>query len=110
VDTPFYRSFLLFDPAEVMPRVSQPILIVQGGLDKQVLPYHGDHLLELANARKGKNRQADLSKIANVNHLLVVATTGEPSEYTQLKEPVVSADVTNAVAAWLQKATAAAGR
>ncbi len=110
VDTPFYRSFLLIDPAEIITRVSQPILAVQGGLDKQVLPYHGDHLLELAHARKGKNRIADLSKIDNINHLLVSATSGEVAEYDELKDPVVSPDVTQAISAWLQKVIPGSGR
>ena len=35
-DTPWFRSLLTFDPAAIMPRVKQPMLIVQGDLDTQV--------------------------------------------------------------------------
>ena len=35
-----------------MTNVKQPILILQGALDKQVLPYHADKLAELARGRK----------------------------------------------------------
>ena len=51
-DTPWFRSFLAFDPAKVMSDVRQPILIVQGERDKQVPPQHADKLGELARARK----------------------------------------------------------
>ena len=46
------RSLLLFDPAEVMPRVRQPMLILHGELDKQVPPHHAKRLAEMAAARK----------------------------------------------------------
>ena len=36
VDTPLYRSFLLFDPAQAMARVRQPMLIIQPALDREV--------------------------------------------------------------------------
>ena len=35
-DTPWFRSFLLFDPAKVMTKVRKPILILQAGLDREV--------------------------------------------------------------------------
>ena len=35
-----------------MPRVRQPVLIVQGELDKQVPPHHAKRLAEMAAARK----------------------------------------------------------
>ena len=38
-DTPWFRSLLQFDPAKVMPKVKQPILIIQGDLDTQVAPH-----------------------------------------------------------------------
>ena len=37
-DTPWFQSFLAFDPARTMPDVKQPVLIVQGELDTQVAP------------------------------------------------------------------------
>ena len=38
VDNPEFLSILTFDPAKVVPRVRQPILVVQGALDTQVEP------------------------------------------------------------------------
>ena len=34
-DSTWFRSLLLFDPAKVVPRVKQPILIIQGDLDSR---------------------------------------------------------------------------
>ena len=48
----WFRSLLLFDPAQVMPHVKQPILIVQGDLDNAGAAAHADKLAELARARK----------------------------------------------------------
>ena len=77
-DTPWFRSLLLFDPAAVMPKLKQPILIVQGDLDTQVEPHHADKLAELARARKkaptGRSRARP-----GLNHLFVPAKTGDVS-------------------------------
>jgi hypothetical protein len=41
-------------------------------------------------------------KVPGVNHLLVPATTGEPDEYSGLKDKNVSVDVSRAIVSWLQ--------
>ncbi len=101
-ETPWFQSFLAFDPAKVMPDVEQPILIVQGSLDTQVPPDHADKLEALARTRK-KNGGVDVVKVAGVNHLLVPATTGEVEEYDRLGNVSVSPAVTNAITAWLKR-------
>jgi dipeptidyl aminopeptidase/acylaminoacyl peptidase len=93
---------LLFDPAKVMPKVKQPILIVQGDLDKQVFPHHADTLGELARARK-KAGPVELVHLSGVNHLLVPATTGEVSEYASLPEKTISPVVPKTIGEWLKK-------
>jgi uncharacterized protein len=92
VDSPWYRSLLLFDPAQVMPRVRQPVLIVHGELDKEILPHHARRLSELANARK-KAEPAGVAVIPKLNHLLVPAITGDVAEYASLPEKRISAEV-----------------
>ena len=52
-DTPWFYSFLTFDPERAMNDTRQPVLIVQGELDTQVQPHHADKLAEFARARKG---------------------------------------------------------
>jgi uncharacterized protein len=101
-DSTWFRSLLLFDPAKVMPKVKQPILIVHGNLDKQVLPHHADNLTKVARARK-KAPPVELVHLPDINHLLVPAETGAVSEYPVLKDKTVSPAVVRAIVDWLKK-------
>jgi uncharacterized protein len=101
-DTPWFHSYLSFDPIKVMKDVRQPILIVQGELDTQVAPHHADKLAEAARARK-RNVGVEMVKVPGVNHLLVPAKTGEVSEYGTLADNKVSSDVTSAISLWLAR-------
>jgi pimeloyl-ACP methyl ester carboxylesterase len=100
-DTPWFQSFLAFDPAKVMRDIRQPVLIVQGELDTQVAPANAGRLEALAGQRK--NRPAPhVVRVSGVNHLLVPATTGEADEYPNLPDKSVSAEVSKAIVSWLQ--------
>ena len=101
-DTPWFRSLLVFDPAAVMPKVKQPILIVQGSLDTQVPPHHAERLAELARKRK-KSPPVQVSTITGINHLLVRAKTGAVAEYPELKEKVVVTEAVAAIADFMRK-------
>jgi pimeloyl-ACP methyl ester carboxylesterase len=103
-DTPWFYSFLTFDPEKAMNDTRAPVLIVQGELDTQVQPYHADKLAELARARRGK-ALVEVVKVPGVNHLLVPAKTGDISEYGTLgPDAQVSKPVTAAIAAFMSKA------
>ena len=102
VDNPEFQSILQNDPARIMPDVRQPLLIVQGELDRQVDPSNADRLEALARKRKG-SPPVEVVKLPGVNHLLVPATTGEVDEYGKLTDKQVSPLVTNALASWLKK-------
>jgi pimeloyl-ACP methyl ester carboxylesterase len=108
-DTPWFVSFLTFDPARVMRDVDQPLLIVQGELDTQVPPHHAEKLEALARSRK---RKVDVSvlKVPGVNHLLVPAKTGEVSEYGTLggAKAEISPAVPAGIGSWLAKTLGAA--
>lgn len=101
-DTPWFRSFLEFDPADVMPRIRQPILIIQPELDRQVPTHHGERLIEMARQRK-RQAEAELVTIPAINHLLVPAETGEVGEYPFLKQKTISPQVAQRIADWLAK-------
>jgi hypothetical protein len=101
-DTAWFRSFLQYQPAKVMERVRQPILIVQGELDRQVRPHHAEKLAEMAKARKRK-APVEIVQLPGINHLLVRAATGEISEYPELKEKTVVPEVAERIAEWLRK-------
>ena len=101
-DTPWFKSLLEYDPAKIMPRVSQPILIVQGDLDTQVPPHHAEQLAELARQRK-KAPPVEAVHLPGVNHLLVKATTGEADEYPTLANRQIASDVATTIADWLRR-------
>jgi pimeloyl-ACP methyl ester carboxylesterase len=104
-DTPWFYSFLTFDPEKALGETRQPVLIVQGELDVQVQPYHADKLAEFARARKGDKQPVEVVKVPGINHLLVPAKTGDLSEYGTLgPDAHVSPQVTSAIAAFLTKA------
>ena len=100
-DTPWFHSFLAFDPARIMRDVEQPLLVVHGQIDGQVAPSNADSLEQLARARR--RGSVEVVRVPGVNHLLVPATTGEIDEYGTLPDRTVSAAVTGALATWLQK-------
>ncbi len=103
-DTPWFHSLLAFDPAKVMPNIKQPILIVQGDLDKQAFPAYADRLADMARQRKPPaGKSVTIVHVPGVNHLLVPAKTGETAEYAQLPDRTVSKDVLAAIATWLGK-------
>ena len=106
-DTPWFKSFLAFDPAKVVSGISRPLFVVQGQLDRQVPASNADRLEELA--RRRKNTTVEVARIPGVNHLLVPATTGEVDEYATLKDTQVSPLVSSAIVDWLKR-TSAAGR
>jgi dipeptidyl aminopeptidase/acylaminoacyl peptidase len=101
VNDPEFQSLLANDPAKIVPKVKQPLLIVQGELDTQIDPSNASRLDELAKSRK--NAQSELVNVPGVNHLLVPAKTGEADEYATLKSERVSPAVTGAINAWLKK-------
>ncbi len=104
-DTPWFRSFLVYDPAKVVKDVRQPILIVHGELDREIVPANADKLAAIAKARKGRAGAATtLVKIPGINHLLVPAQTGETEEYGRLADRTVSPGATSAIGAWLKEA------
>lgn len=108
-DTPYFQSFLAFDPAKIIKSAEQPLLIVQGMLDKQVPADHADKLEAMARQRKATAR-VEVVKVPGVNHLLVPSTTGEVDEYVRLSSSAISTDVTAALTSWLGQTLAARSR
>jgi fermentation-respiration switch protein FrsA (DUF1100 family) len=103
-DTPWFYSFLTFDPEKAMNETRQPVLIVQGELDTQVAPHHADTLAKYARDRKGTKAAVEVVKVPGINHLLVEAKTGDVSEYGSLgPDAKVSSQVTSAISAFLTK-------
>ncbi len=101
-DTLLFKSWVEFDPATTMKKADQPILIVHGALDTEMVPADADRLDALARARKTK--AAPLTKkvlLPNVNHLLAAATTGEADEYPSLAIKSIAPAVATTLVEWL---------
>lgn len=103
VDTPLYRSFLMFEPAQVIVKVRQPMLVMHPMLDREVPAYHGEQLAQLARSRP-RAKATEFVQLAGVNHLLVRAATGEIAEYGTLTQRTISPAATLELTGWLTKA------
>ena len=68
-DTPWFKSVLTYDPAQILPKVKKPMLIVQGDLDPYVPAAEADRLAELARARK-KAPPVEVVHVADADHKL----------------------------------------
>lgn len=102
-DSPWFRSLLMFDPATVLKKVKQPLLVIRAELDTQVPPHHGEKLAALADARK-KASPTTIVTLEGVNHLLVPATTGLITEYPSLAGSKITPEVGQAIANFLKQA------
>jgi len=100
-ESPWFASFLAFDPAPVIAKLDQPLFVIQGALDTQVPPHHAEKLGAMANARKNAPR-TEVVVLPAINHLLVPAKTGDVSEYGALPDRTISPDVSAKIAAWLK--------
>ena len=107
-DTPWFRSFLAFDPASVMRKVDEPLLLIHGQLDRQIAPHHLDRLAELARTRdEPEEGGLEALTLPGVNHLLAEAKSGDVEEYARLEARHLSPEVVKTVVRWLGTALAA---
>jgi fermentation-respiration switch protein FrsA (DUF1100 family) len=90
-DTPWFKSVLTYEPAAVLMKVKQPILILHPDLDPSVPPSEADKLGDLAKARK-KAPPTEVVHLPDLDHAL--ATAGVRS---------VSPKAAEAIAAWIKK-------
>lgn len=94
------RFFATHDPLAVARRVSQPVLILHGALDRQVSVGQADTLA--AAVRAGGNRDVTVRIFPRLNHLFLPTDgDGSPAEYSALPSTAVPADVLDAIAGWL---------
>lgn len=100
-DTPWFRSWLMFDPASTIRNLKQPLLVVHGARDLEILPSHAARLEELSRARNVAAAFTGRVMVNDANHLLIPATTGSIEEYVTLPDRTVSPEVARAIAAWL---------
>jgi fermentation-respiration switch protein FrsA (DUF1100 family) len=83
--SPWFRSFLTYDPRPTLARVRCSVLALSGEKDLQVPP--SQNLPEIIKALEaGGNSDYTVVKLANLNHLFQTSQTGSPMEYAQIEE------------------------
>lgn len=90
-DTPFFKSVLTYNPADVLKKVGQPILILHADLDPNVPSTEADRLGEIAKSRK-KGGATSVVHIADVTNTLADPNT-----------KVISEKVVTAIVEWIRK-------
>jgi fermentation-respiration switch protein FrsA (DUF1100 family) len=83
--SPWFRTFLGFDPAPYLARVTVPVLALNGSKDLQVPAAENLAAIERAIGERAdpRNRYVELP---GLNHLFQTATTGSPEEYGKIAE------------------------
>jgi fermentation-respiration switch protein FrsA (DUF1100 family) len=100
-ESPWFRSFLAYDPAATLARVRCPVLALNGDKDVQVSAAQNLPAIKAA-VLAGGNTHVETDLYLGLNHLFQMATTGSPSEYSSIEEtmaPVVLEKVANWIAA-----------
>jgi pimeloyl-ACP methyl ester carboxylesterase len=100
-DTPWFKTWLLFDPAAAMKRVNQPLLILHGTNDLQMPAAHGERLAAMSSARRVAPTHTSRVTIPGVNHLLV-AGAGDLETVDRFGDDGLSPDVIAAIVSWLR--------
>ena len=99
---PWIRWFRTHDPLTDAHRVTQPVLILQGALDRQVSAGQADTLA--AALRASGNRNVTEKVYPHLNHLFLVSPTdGSPAEYVALKDVAIPEQVLADLTGWLKQ-------
>lgn len=99
VGLPWTKEFWTYDPLATIRKVRQPILILQGAIDRQITAEQAD-LLEKA-ARAAGNKDVTKQVLPNLNHLFLTAKTGGFDEYSKLETSAIGDDVLKVLGDWL---------
>jgi hypothetical protein len=97
--SPWMRWFRSYDPLTTARRVTQPTLILQGAVDRQVSAGQAD---TLAEAMRAGNKDVTERVFPHLNHLFLFSPTdGSTTEYPALKDTAISREVLDQIADWL---------
>jgi dipeptidyl aminopeptidase/acylaminoacyl peptidase len=100
VRLPWVKEFWTYDPLPTIRKVRQPILIIQGALDRQVTAEQAG-MLEQAAKGEG-NKDVTVQLFPNLNHLFLPAKTGAINEYSTLEQKTIGDDVLKVLGDWLE--------
>jgi fermentation-respiration switch protein FrsA (DUF1100 family) len=97
--SPWMKFFLTYDPLPAIAKVRQPILILQGEIDRQVTADQAP-MIEKA-ARAAGNKDVTVRLYPGLNHLFLPAKTGAPAEYSSLSTSTIGEDFIKQMGDWL---------
>ncbi len=101
MNTPWFRHFLMFDPASVLKNVTVPVLALNGERDLQVAPQQNLPAIAKALADAG-NTDYTIIELPGLNHVLQTCTTGAVSEYAKIEE-TMSPVALQTISKWILK-------
>ena len=87
LNSPWFRYFITFNPADYLTKIRCPVLAVNGTLDSQVTSEENLKGIKTSLIKAG-NRKFEIVPLSGLNHLLQKATTGSVGEYGQISETV----------------------
>ena len=105
LSSPWFRSFLDYDPAPTLTKLTCPVLVLNGSKDVQVPPQQNLPAIRKA-LEAGHNRDFEIDELPGLNHLFQNAKTGAPNEYGEIEE-TMSPLALEKVARWILKESAA---
>ena len=105
VNSPWFRFFLTYEPAEMLEQVTVPVLAINGEKDLQVP--HEENLRAIEEAlQRGGNTLYEIHALPDLNHLFQHAETGAPGEYQAIEE-TWSPEAMELIADWILRVTRA---
>ncbi len=84
IATPWFQTFLTYDPRPTIEKVKCPVLAINGGLDLQVPPKEDLSEIEAA-LKRGGNADYTVRELPGLNHLFQPTKTGAPAEYASIE-------------------------
>jgi uncharacterized protein len=104
ITSPWFRYFLVYDPAPALMKVKCPVLAINGDKDLQVPPKQNLPAIRKA-LQDGGNKNFEVDELAGLNHLFQTAKTGSPAEYAEIEE-TISPVALEKIAVWIAKNSA----
>ena len=101
LSNPWMVAFIKADPAKYLPKVSCPVLAINGSKDLQVPAK--ENLKEIEkNLKEGGNTKVMAKELKDLNHLFQECETGLPEEYGEI-EQTISPGVLEAINTWIKE-------
>jgi hypothetical protein len=102
--SPWFRSFLEYDPVPALQKTACPVLALNGERDLQVTSR--ENLSKIKKALEdGGNKDFQTTELPGLNHLFQHGPTGAPTEYGAVEE-TMAPEALNAISDWVLKHTA----